>query len=436
MARARPVAARRTCRRRRSAAAARAGIFATENGGQIVANGARTGENNYQIDGVGVTSVSWGGTTVITPNEDSIKEIKVVTNNYDAENGRYRGAQVQMISQNGTNQLHGSAFFKWDRPGLNAFQKYNGYGKAVQKNTARAQRHRRHRWRPHLSRTNSSASSRTKRSATHNRPIRSGLVPDAAVHGHRGSCRQRRREVSDVPGLVSSCRARCSWERATATRAGTSASSRASTATSSRDKAWMSGGRSTRSVPLGTRDPSFAGQLSPGLGGDGTAARPISTAFRTCSGWRLAIPPRARRQQYNVPRRLSSHVKDLLAFSMYRVPTSSDSFNGSTRRDERVPSHAGQRGRNHSLEPRLLGDAPERGARERGGLATGGIWRTTRTARGGCRRSTSRTSTAAARSAPSSRTIHLDFGIGAPGLFDQWTFGFKDTLTKVSRATR
>ena len=38
-----------------------------------------------------MTSVSWGGTTVITPNEDSIKEIKVVTNNYDAENGRYRG---------------------------------------------------------------------------------------------------------------------------------------------------------------------------------------------------------------------------------------------------------------------------------------------------------------------------------------------------------
>ena len=67
---------------------ANTGIFATENGGQIVANGARTGENNYQIDGVGITSVSWGGTAVITPNEDSIKEIKVVTNNYDAENGR------------------------------------------------------------------------------------------------------------------------------------------------------------------------------------------------------------------------------------------------------------------------------------------------------------------------------------------------------------
>ena len=103
------------------------GVFKTENGGQISANGARTGENNYQIDGVGTTSVSWGGTSVITPNEDSIKEIKIVTDNYDAENGRYRGAQVQIISQNGTNTPHGSFYFKLHRPGLNAYTKYNGY---------------------------------------------------------------------------------------------------------------------------------------------------------------------------------------------------------------------------------------------------------------------------------------------------------------------
>ena len=103
------------------------GVFKIENGGQITANGARTGENNYQIDGVSTTSVTWGGTSVITPNEDSIKEVKIVTDNYDAENGRYRGAQVQIISQNGTNQYHGSLFFKVHRPGLNAFTKYNGY---------------------------------------------------------------------------------------------------------------------------------------------------------------------------------------------------------------------------------------------------------------------------------------------------------------------
>jgi hypothetical protein len=85
-------------------------VFKIENGGQITAGGARTGENNYQIDGVGTTSVTWGGTSVVTPNEDSIKEVKIVTDNYDAENGRYRGAQVQIISQNGTNQYHGSLY--------------------------------------------------------------------------------------------------------------------------------------------------------------------------------------------------------------------------------------------------------------------------------------------------------------------------------------
>src|SRR5690348_9637382 len=103
------------------------GVFKIENGGQITANGARTGQNNYTIDGVDTTSVTWGGTSVITPNEDAIKEVKIVTDNYDAENGRYRGAQVQIISQSGTNQPHGSFFFKAHRPGLDAFTKYNGY---------------------------------------------------------------------------------------------------------------------------------------------------------------------------------------------------------------------------------------------------------------------------------------------------------------------
>jgi Carboxypeptidase regulatory-like domain/TonB dependent receptor len=103
------------------------GVFKIENGGQITAGGARTGENNYTIDGVNTVSVTWGGTSVITPNEDSIKEVKVITDNYDAEYGRYRGAQVQIVSQNGTNQYHGSLFFKAHRPGLNAFTKYNGY---------------------------------------------------------------------------------------------------------------------------------------------------------------------------------------------------------------------------------------------------------------------------------------------------------------------
>src|ERR1700730_9456342 len=103
------------------------GVFKIENGGKITANSERNGENKYKIDSVSTTSVIWGGTSVITPNEDSIKEVKIITDNYDAENGRYRGAQVQVISQNGTNQYHGSLYFKAHRPGLDAFTKYNGY---------------------------------------------------------------------------------------------------------------------------------------------------------------------------------------------------------------------------------------------------------------------------------------------------------------------
>ncbi|MBZ5550394.1 MAG: TonB-dependent receptor [Acidobacteriia bacterium] len=108
------------------------GVFATENRPQISANGGRTEANNITLDGIGITSVSWGGAAVVTPNEDSIKEIKVVSNSYDAESGRFGGAQIQVLTQNGTNQYHGSFFFKRDTPGLNAFQHWTGPSNAPQ----------------------------------------------------------------------------------------------------------------------------------------------------------------------------------------------------------------------------------------------------------------------------------------------------------------
>jgi len=103
-------------------------IFNVENGVQITANGTRQNSNSYQVDGVGVNSTAWGGAAVITPNEESVKEVRVIANNYTAEYGRNSGAQVMVVSQNGTNELHGSAFFKWHRPGLNAYQAWNGPG--------------------------------------------------------------------------------------------------------------------------------------------------------------------------------------------------------------------------------------------------------------------------------------------------------------------
>ena len=97
------------------------GIFATENQVPISANGQRVSANNFQIDGVSVNSQTWGGAAVITPTQEAVKEIQVTSSTYNAEDGRNSGAQIKVVSQNGTNNFHGSAFFKYNDPGWNAF---------------------------------------------------------------------------------------------------------------------------------------------------------------------------------------------------------------------------------------------------------------------------------------------------------------------------
>ena len=103
-------------------------IFQTENQVQISANGQRLSSNNFQIDGVSVNSFNWGGAALVTPNQESVKEIRVLSSSYSAEDGRNSGAQIRVVSQNGTNEWHGSGFFKYNSPKLNAFNKYGGPG--------------------------------------------------------------------------------------------------------------------------------------------------------------------------------------------------------------------------------------------------------------------------------------------------------------------
>jgi hypothetical protein len=108
-----------------------AGIFATENGPQILAHGQQYENNGITIDGISTTSAVWGGTTVITPSEDSVESVTVVSNGYDAEYGRFAGAQIEVTSKSGSNEWHGSAFYTAHRPGLNAYQRFNGEGNSV-----------------------------------------------------------------------------------------------------------------------------------------------------------------------------------------------------------------------------------------------------------------------------------------------------------------
>jgi len=100
-----------------------AGPAPTENGPQANANGGQYQTNGISIDGISTVSAVWGGTTIITPTEDSIDNVRILTNNYDAEYGRFSGAQTLVTSKSGTNQIHGSAFIAVHRPGLNAYNR-------------------------------------------------------------------------------------------------------------------------------------------------------------------------------------------------------------------------------------------------------------------------------------------------------------------------
>jgi Carboxypeptidase regulatory-like domain/TonB-dependent Receptor Plug Domain/TonB dependent receptor len=96
-------------------------IFQAENQVPISANGQRVSANNFQIDGVSTNSLNHGGAAVITPNQEAVKEVRILSSAYSAEYGRNSGAQILVVSQNGTNEYHGSGFFKYNNPGLNAF---------------------------------------------------------------------------------------------------------------------------------------------------------------------------------------------------------------------------------------------------------------------------------------------------------------------------
>lgn len=116
------------------------GIFATENAQPITANGQRASANNYQVDGTSVNSQTWGGAAVITPSQESVKEVQVTSSTYSAEDGRNSGAQIKVVTQNGTNEWHGSAFYRLNDPSLNAYNRYYGVPGVISAQPSRVER--------------------------------------------------------------------------------------------------------------------------------------------------------------------------------------------------------------------------------------------------------------------------------------------------------
>ncbi len=90
--------------------------------GSFNSNGGRGRGNNITVDGISATDVSVTGTGgPIDPlNFASIKEVKIITNNFSAEYGRNSSAQVLYITKNGTNELRGELFEYFRNNILNA----------------------------------------------------------------------------------------------------------------------------------------------------------------------------------------------------------------------------------------------------------------------------------------------------------------------------
>ncbi|MBM3728572.1 MAG: hypothetical protein FJW40_24500 [Acidobacteria bacterium] len=82
--------------------------FQTEPGFQINAGGQRQEANEYQIDGASANGNSRDGIVNITPEPDTVSEVRVSANTFSAEKGRNSGALVEVYTKSGTNQLHGT----------------------------------------------------------------------------------------------------------------------------------------------------------------------------------------------------------------------------------------------------------------------------------------------------------------------------------------
>ena len=79
----------------------------------IYVHGARSYDNNFQLDGISVSDVQGsaaGSGGIPIPNPDSIQEFKVQTGLYDAGYGRYGGANVSVITKTGSNAFRGTVF--------------------------------------------------------------------------------------------------------------------------------------------------------------------------------------------------------------------------------------------------------------------------------------------------------------------------------------
>lgn len=85
---------------------AQADPFSGETSPSINAGGQDRSSNTFSLDD-NITNSPYSNGSNLTPNADSVEEIRVVSNNFSAVDGRGSAARVQIISKAGGNEIHG-----------------------------------------------------------------------------------------------------------------------------------------------------------------------------------------------------------------------------------------------------------------------------------------------------------------------------------------
>jgi hypothetical protein len=80
-----------------------------QNHNRFSMNGGRGQAGLTLIDGVPAAAVDWGG-LIAAPSVDSVQEVNIQRNQFDAQFGKSDGGAVNMITRGGTNNFHGAAF--------------------------------------------------------------------------------------------------------------------------------------------------------------------------------------------------------------------------------------------------------------------------------------------------------------------------------------
>lgn len=94
------------------------------NGTKFSVNGMRSNEDSYYLDGAFDTSFFNQGGFLI-PNPDALQEFRLLTNDFDAEFGRFPGAVVNAITRSAGNQFHGTAYDYFRNSALNLKNYFN-----------------------------------------------------------------------------------------------------------------------------------------------------------------------------------------------------------------------------------------------------------------------------------------------------------------------